>query len=100
MTTETGAGQWGTALSEACSYFGIPLTVYMVKVSYEQKPFRKAVMQTFDAGVIASPSNTTNVGRQILAEDPTAPAAWGARSRRRWKRRCPPRATVMCWARC
>ena len=70
LTTETGAGQWGTALSEACSYFGIPLTVYMVKVSYEQKPFRKAVMQTFDAGVIASPSNTTNVGRQILAEDP------------------------------
>ena len=77
LTTETGAGQWGTALSEACSYFGIPLTVYMVKVSYEQKPFRKAVMQTFDAGVIASPSNTTNVGRQILAEDPDCTGSLG-----------------------
>ena len=77
LTTETGAGQWGTALSEACSYFGIPLTVYMVKVSYEQKPFRKAVMQTFDAGVIASPSNTTNVGRQILAEDPNCSGSLG-----------------------
>ena len=77
LTTETGAGQWGTALSEACSYFGIPLTVYMVKVSYEQKPFRKAVMQTFDAGVIASPSDTTNVGRQILAEDPNCSGSLG-----------------------
>lgn len=77
LTTETGAGQWGTALSEACSYFGIPLTVYMVKVSYEQKPFRKAVMQTFDAGVIASPSSTTNVGRQILAEDPNCSGSLG-----------------------
>ncbi len=77
LTTETGAGQWGTALSEACSYFGIPLTVYMVKVSYEQKPFRKAVMQTFDAGVIASPSNTTKVGRQILAEDPNCTGSLG-----------------------
>ena len=77
LTTETGAGQWGTALSEACSYFGLPLTVYMVKVSYEQKPFRKAVMQTFDAGVIASPSNTTNVGRQILVEDPNCTGSLG-----------------------
>ncbi|MCL2492893.1 MAG: TrpB-like pyridoxal phosphate-dependent enzyme [Clostridiales bacterium] len=70
ITTETGAGQWGTALAEAAQYFGIDLIVYMVKVSYEQKPFRKAVMETFDARVIASPSDTTNVGRAILAEDP------------------------------
>ncbi len=70
LTTETGAGQWGTALAEACSYFGLPLTVFMVKVSYEQKPFRKAVMQTFDADVIASPSDTTQIGRKILAENP------------------------------
>ena len=77
LTTETGAGQWGTALSEACAYFGLDLKVYMVKVSYEQKPFRKAVMQTFDAGVIASPSNTTNVGRQILAEDPDCTGSLG-----------------------
>ena len=60
VTTETGAGQWGTALSEACCYFGLPLEVFMVKASYNQKPFRKAIMQTFGASVVASPSNTTN----------------------------------------
>lgn len=70
LTTETGAGQWGTALSEACSYFGINLDVFMVKVSYNQKPFRKAIMETFGGKVIASPSDTTNAGRAILAEDP------------------------------
>lgn len=70
LTTETGAGQWGTALAEACSYFGLPLTVYMVKVSYNQKPFRKAVMQTFGANIIASPSDTTEAGRRILSADP------------------------------
>lgn len=59
LTTETGAGQWGTALSEACSYYNLPLTVYMVKVSYEQKPFRQSVMRTFGADIIPSPSNTT-----------------------------------------
>lgn len=77
LTTETGAGQWGTALSEACAYFGIPLTVYMVKCSYEQKPFRKAVMQTFDADVIPSPSDTTVVGRKILAENPGTTGSLG-----------------------
>lgn len=77
LTTETGAGQWGTALSEACCYFGIPLTVYMVKVSYEQKPFRKSVMHTFDANVIASPSETTEVGRRILAENPKTTGSLG-----------------------
>ena len=77
LTTETGAGQWGTALSEACSYFNLPLTVYMVKVSYEQKPFRKAVMQTFGAEVIPSPSNTTRVGQQILANDPNTGGSLG-----------------------
>ena len=70
LTTETGAGQWGTALAEACSFFHIPLTVYMVKVSYEQKPFRKAIIQTFDGNVIASPSDTTEAGRRILAANP------------------------------
>jgi tryptophan synthase beta chain len=70
LTTETGAGQWGTALSEACSYFGLDLDVFMVKTSYEQKPFRKAVMGVFDARVTPSPSNTTEVGRKILAEHP------------------------------
>ncbi len=77
LTTETGAGQWGTALAEACSYFGLPLTVFMVKVSYQQKPFRKAVMQTFDADVIASPSDTTQIGKKILAENPETGGSLG-----------------------
>jgi len=77
LTTETGAGQWGTALAEACSYFHLPLTVFMVKVSYQQKPFRKAVMQTFGAEVIASPSDTTKVGQDILAGDPDTGGSLG-----------------------
>lgn len=70
VTTETGAGQWGTALSMACAYFDLDCRVYMVKVSYEQKPFRREVMRTYGAQVTPSPSDTTNVGRQILAEFP------------------------------
>lgn len=70
VTTETGAGQWGTALSMACSYFDLDCQVYMVKVSYEQKPFRREVMRTYGASVTPSPSNTTEVGRKILAEFP------------------------------
>ena len=77
LTTETGAGQWGTALSEACAYFGMPLTVYMVKVSYEQKPFRKSVMGVFGADVIPSPSSTTEVGRKILSENPDTTGSLG-----------------------
>ncbi|MCI8476840.1 MAG: TrpB-like pyridoxal phosphate-dependent enzyme [Oscillospiraceae bacterium] len=77
LTTETGAGQWGTALAEACSFFGLPLTVYMVKCSYEQKPFRKSVIQTFDADIIPSPSDTTNAGRAILAEHPDTTGSLG-----------------------
>lgn len=70
LTTETGAGQWGTALSMACAYYNLALTVYMVKISSEQKPYRKAVMETYGAKVIPSPSNTTEAGRKILAESP------------------------------
>ena len=70
LTTETGAGQWGTALSMACAFYGIDLTVYMVKVSSQQKPYRKAVIETFGANLIPSPSNTTDAGRKILAEMP------------------------------
>ena len=70
VTTETGAGQWGTALSMACSYFGLDCNVYMVKVSYEQKPFRREVMRTYGASVTPSPSMSTNVGRKILEEFP------------------------------
>ena len=77
VTTETGAGQWGTALAEACAYFGLTCDVYMVKCSYEQKPFRKAVMGVFDAQVTASPSPTTEVGRKILAEDPDTTGSLG-----------------------
>ena len=77
VTTETGAGQWGTALAEACSYFGLDCKVFMVKVSYEQKPYRKAVMQTFGADVTASPSNTTEAGRAILAHDPDTGGSLG-----------------------
>ncbi len=70
LTTETGAGQWGTALSMASAFYGLDLTVYMVKVSAEQKPFRREVMRTYGARVIPSPSETTEVGRQILAKHP------------------------------
>lgn len=70
VTTETGAGQWGTALSMACSYFGLDCRVYMVKVSYEQKPHRREVMRTYGASVTPSPSETTEVGRKILAAHP------------------------------
>ncbi len=70
VTTETGAGQWGTALSMACSYFDLDCKVYMVKVSYEQKPFRREVMRTYGASVTPSPSMTTEVGKKILAEHP------------------------------
>ena len=70
ITTETGAGQWGTALSMAAAYFGLDLTVYMVKVSSEQKPHRKEVMRTYGANVVASPSDTTEAGRKILKEFP------------------------------
>ena len=70
VTTETGAGQWGTALSMACSYFGLDCKVFMVKVSYEQKPFRREVMRTYGASVTPSPSTTTEVGRKILEAHP------------------------------
>jgi len=70
MTTETGAGQWGTSLAMACNYFGIDLEVYMVKVSYEQKPYRRIFMQTYGAQVYASPTDRTDFGRSLLAEDP------------------------------
>ena len=77
VTTETGAGQWGTALSMACSYFDLDCKVYMVKVSYEQKPFRREVMRTYGASVTPSPSETTEVGRRILAEHPGTTGSLG-----------------------
>ncbi len=77
VTTETGAGQWGTALSMACSYFGLDCRVFMVKVSYEQKPFRREVMRTYGASVVPSPSDTTNVGRKILEQFPGTTGSLG-----------------------
>ena len=77
VTTETGAGQWGTALSMACAYFGLDCKVYMVKCSYEQKPFRREVMRTYGADVTPSPSMTTNVGKKILAEFPGTTGSLG-----------------------
>ncbi len=77
LTTETGAGQWGSALALAGNLFGLEVRVYMVKVSYEQKPFRRSMMQTWGAEVLASPSNLTQAGRQILSHDPNSPGSLG-----------------------
>ncbi len=77
ITTETGAGQWGTALSEAADHFGVDLDVFMVKCSYEQKPFRRSIMQTFNATVTPSPSDTTEIGRKMLAENPDSTGSLG-----------------------
>lgn len=77
VTTETGAGQWGTAISMACSYFGLDCKVFMVKVSYEQKPFRREVMRTYGASVTPSPSTTTEVGRKILEAHPGTTGSLG-----------------------
>ncbi len=75
LTTETGAGQWGSSLAMACQMFGLECKVYMVKISFTQKPLRKIMMQTWGADCIASPSNTTNAGRAILAQDPDCPGS-------------------------
>jgi len=77
LTTETGAGQWGSALSLACNFFGLDLEVYMVKVSYNQKPYRRIFMEMFGAKVFASPTDRTNYGRSMLAEDPNTPGSLG-----------------------
>lgn len=77
VTTETGAGQWGTALSMACAYLGLDCKVYMVKCSYEQKPFRREVMRTYGASVTPSPSTETEIGRRILAEHPGTTGSLG-----------------------
>ncbi len=77
LSTETGAGQWGSALALACSYFGLECTVYMVKVSYQQKPYRRSLMETWGAQVIASPSELTETGRKVLQDDPASPGSLG-----------------------
>jgi tryptophan synthase beta chain len=77
LTTETGAGQWGSALAMACNFFGLDLEVYMVKVSYHQKPYRRVIMQTFGAEVYASPTDRTQYGRALLQQDPDSPGSLG-----------------------
>ncbi len=77
LTTETGAGQWGSALAMACNFFGLDLEVYMVKVSYHQKPYRRIIMQNFGATVFASPTDQTQYGRKLLAENPDTPGSLG-----------------------
>ena len=77
LTTETGAGQWGSALAMACSFFGIDLEVYMVKVSYHQKPYRRIIMENFGAQVYASPTDRTQYGKSVLAQDPNSPGSLG-----------------------
>ncbi|MDQ6900276.1 MAG: TrpB-like pyridoxal phosphate-dependent enzyme, partial [Candidatus Dormibacteraeota bacterium] len=77
LTTETGAGQWGSALAFAGTFFDLEVTVYMVRVSYEQKPYRRALMETWGATVFASPTDRTNSGRSILASDPESPGSLG-----------------------
>ncbi|MCC7074185.1 MAG: TrpB-like pyridoxal phosphate-dependent enzyme [Deltaproteobacteria bacterium] len=77
LTTETGAGQWGSALSMACNFFGLDLEIYMVKVSYGQKPYRRIIMENFGAKVFASPSDRTNYGRSVLKDNPDSPGSLG-----------------------
>ncbi len=77
LTTETGAGQWGSALSFSCSLFGMECTVYMVRVSFEQKPYRRVLMETWGADVFASPTNKTKSGQQILSDNPDSPGSLG-----------------------
>ena len=77
LTTETGAGQWGTALAQACNFFGLDCRVYMVRISYDQKPYRRAIMQSFGAVVSASPGDTTQAGRMILEQSPVSPGSLG-----------------------
>jgi tryptophan synthase beta chain len=77
LTTETGAGQWGSALSFSCNFFDLPLEVYMVKVSYHQKPYRRVLMETFGAEVFASPTDRTQFGQSVLADSPDSPGSLG-----------------------
>ncbi len=77
LTTETGAGQWGSALAMACNFFGLDLEIYMVKVSYQQKPYRRVVMESYGAQVFASPTERTDYGRSVLATDPNSPGSLG-----------------------
>src|SRR6185312_782127 len=77
LATETGAGQWGSALAMACTFFGLDCKVYMVNVSYRQKPYRRSLMETWGASVVPSPSPDTSFGRRLLEQDPESPGSLG-----------------------
>ncbi len=77
LTTETGAGQWGSALAMACNFFGLSLEIFMVKISYHQKPYRRIIMENFDAHVFPSPTDRTHFGKRVLEEDPESPGSLG-----------------------
>ena len=100
LATETGAGQWGSSLALACSMFGLECTIYMVKVSCTQKPYRKSMMQLWGSTVIPSPSEFTNAGRSILAHDPDNLGASASPSPRRSRMRLPTPTPTTPWAAC
>ena len=101
ITTETGAGQWGSALSFACQMFDIECKVFMVRISYDQKPYRRIMMQTWGASVVPSPSTDTNAGRQILAlRTRTARVAWESLFPRPWRMRRREKTRSIHWAAC
>ena len=95
ITTETGAGQWGAALSLAAKHFGLELAVYMVKISYNQKPYRRSIMQTYSAEVIASPSMSTKAGRKVITERPNYQGSLGTAIREALKAKVEGRAPVI-----
>ena len=97
LSTETGAGQWGSALAYAGQMMGLEVEVFMVKVSYQQKPYRRAMMETFGAKVYASPTTRTQSGSKILEEQPTARGAWASPSVRPWRWRPPMTRSSIRW---
>ena len=100
LATETGAGQWGSALALAGQMFGLEVRVFMVKVSYEQKPYRRSMMKTWGADVFASPTDMTNSGRSILSSIRTPRGPSESPSPRRWKRPPAVRIPTMPWDQC
>ena len=100
ITTETGAGQWGAALSLAAKHFGLELAVYMVKVSYHQKPYRRSIMETYGAEVMASPSMSTKAGRKIITDNPNYQGSLGTAIQRLWSLRCRRQTANTCSGRC
>ena len=100
LASETGAGQWGSALAMACKFFDLECSIYMVKVSYDQKPYRRAFMETFGAEVTPSPSDRTNAGRGILEQDPNSPGSLGIAISEAVKTPPPTTTPATRWAAC